>query len=55
MTTSELRNRINEMTKKEFITMRDELENNWNESKRPLMNILSMGCINRFNTTLANI
>jgi hypothetical protein len=55
MTTSELRNKINEMTKEQFISMRDELENNWDESKRPFMQILSIGCINRFQTTLSKL
>ena len=55
MTTSELRNKINEMTKKDMASLRDELESNWNDSLRPLMQILSLGCINKYNTTLINL
>lgn len=43
------------MTKKEMIDYRDQLESNWDESKRPLMKILSLACINKFKTTLINL
>ena len=43
------------MTKQEFISYRDELENNWNETLKPLMRVLSLACINKFGTTLANL
>ena len=55
ITQIELRNKITEMTKLEMITLRDELENNWSDSLRPLMQILSLGCINKFGTTLSKI
>jgi hypothetical protein len=55
MKTSELRNKVSDMTKQEFINYRDELENNWNEDLRPLMNILALACINKFGTTLVNL
>ena len=54
-TQTELRNKVNEMTKVEMITLRDELENNWSDSLRPLMQVLSLGCITNFGTTLNNI
>ena len=52
ITDQELRKKVNVMTKSEMITLRDELENNWSESLRPLMEVLSLGCINNFGTTL---
>ena len=55
MTTTELRIRIAEMTKQDFINYRDELESNWNESLRPQMQMLSLACINKFGTTLVNL
>jgi hypothetical protein len=55
MTTSELRNKVSQMTKEEFVTMRDQLENNWNESLREQMQVLSLGCLNKFKTTLVNL
>ena len=35
-----------------MITLRDNLVSNWDESLRPLMNTLSLACINKFKTTL---
>ena len=55
MTAQELRTKVNGMTKVEFAAMRDELESNWSETLRPLMQILSLACINKFNTTLINL
>ena len=54
-TESQLRNKLPEMTKEEFIIIRDLLEKRWVASYRPLMLILSLGCINKFKTTLSNI
>ena len=54
-TQTELRNKVNEMTKAEMISLRDELENNWSDSLRPLMHILSLGCVKKFKTTLINL
>jgi len=54
-TPSELRNKIHGMTKLEMVNLRDELENNWDNSLRPLMQILSLGCITRFKITLSKI
>jgi len=55
MTTTELRTAVKEMTKQEFINLRDELESNWDNSLRPKMQILSLACINKFGTTLINL
>ncbi len=55
MTTSELRNKVEGMTKQDFINYRNELESNWDENLRPLMNILSLACINKFGTTLIKL
>jgi len=55
ITQAELRSKISNMTKQEFISLRDELESNWSESLRAEMSILSLGCINKFKTTLANL
>jgi hypothetical protein len=55
ITPRELREKVNAMTKSEITTLRDELENNWSESLRPLMEILSLRCINNFGTTLINL
>ncbi len=54
-TTSELRANVSSMTKPEMIALRDELESNWNESHKPLMAILCMGCINKFKTPLSKL
>jgi len=55
ITANELRTKVNGMTKEQFIQLRDELENNWSESLRPQMQILSLACINKFKTTLVNL
>ena len=54
-TPSELRANVSNMTKPEMIALRDELESTWNESYRPLMAILCMGCINKFKTPLSKV
>jgi len=54
-TQAELRAKISEMTKHEFIALRDELESNWDESYRPLMHLLSLKSITRFNTILSSL
>jgi len=54
-TEAELRVKISEMTKHEFIALRDELESNWSESYRTLMNLLSLKSITRFNTILSSL
>lgn len=55
MTTTELRNNASEMTKQQFINLRDKMENNWSETLRPSMQVLSLACINKFGTTLSNL
>ena len=54
-TQAELRVKVNEMTKHEFIALRDELESNWSESYRPLMNLLSLTSIIKFNIVLSSL
>ena len=54
-TQAELRAKISDMTKHEFIALRDELESNWNESYRPQMDLLSLKSITRFNTVLTKL
>tara|TARA_R110001632_G_scaffold14448_2_gene48711 strand:- start:459 stop:626 length:168 start_codon:yes stop_codon:yes gene_type:complete len=55
MTQSELRVRVGSMTKTEMISLRDQMEINWSDSLRPLMDILSLGCVNKFKTTLSRL
>jgi hypothetical protein len=55
MTQVELRIKVATMTSQEFIGYRDELESNWSEVKRPLMQILSLACIKRFGMTLVGL
>lgn len=55
MNEAKLRSEVKEMSKSQMINLRDQLESNWDESKRNMMMILSMGCINKFNTTLSNL
>jgi hypothetical protein len=55
MTTAQLREQANKMTKKEMIAQRDFMESNWSEFMRPSMQILSLACINKFETTLVNL
>jgi hypothetical protein len=38
-----------------MIELRDELENNWDESLRPLMDVLSLGCWNKFKTSISKL
>ena len=52
---TELRAIVKNMTKQEMILLRDNMESDWNNSLRPLMNILSLGCINKFNTTISEL
>jgi hypothetical protein len=54
-TEAQLRVKVSEMTKHEFIALRDELESNWSESYRPLMNLLSLTSIIKFNTVLTKL
>ena len=51
----ELRIKVTKMSKLEMIELRDELENNWDESLRPLMDVLSLGCWNKFKTTISKL
>ncbi len=44
-----------ELTKIDFITIRDEMESNWKESMRDAMQVLSLSCINRFGVTLSEL
>jgi len=55
MTAYDLRKNINKMTREEIIAQRDFIETNWNEGMRESIRILSLACINRFNTTLSNL
>ncbi len=55
ITATELRNKIDGMNELEVISLRDELENNWSESLRPIMKILSLGSIKNFNKTLSSL
>ena len=55
MNEAKLRLEAKEMTKSQMIYLRDELESNWDESKRNMMIILSMACINKFKTTLSSL
>jgi len=55
MTTTELRNNTSEMTKEQFINLRDKMENNWKETLRPSMQVLALTCINKFGITLSNL
>ena len=55
MNEAKLRSEVKEMSKSQMINLRNQLESNWDESKRNMMMILSMGCINKFNTTLSNL
>lgn len=55
MNEAKLRSEAKEMTKSQMINFRNELESNWDESKRNMMMILSMACINKFKTTLSNL
>lgn len=54
-TEAELRVKVSEMTKHEFIALRDELESNWSESYRPIMNLLSLTSIIKFNIVLSSL
>lgn len=55
MNASKLRKGIRNMSKDEMISLRDHMERNWTDSLRPLMDILSLGCINKFKTTISRI
>ena len=55
MRISTLRSQVNTMPKAEFISLRDKLETNWSEDKRPLMQVLSLGSLKRFKITLAEL
>jgi hypothetical protein len=54
-TAEELRVAVKGMTKEEMIILRDKLESNWSNNLRPIMQILSLGCINKFNVTLVSL
>lgn len=55
LTESQLRNQLESMTIEQMIELRDSLENNWNESLRPLMMILSKGCYNKFGKLISSL
>jgi len=55
LTATELRIKIKDMSKVEMINLRNELESNWDSSLKPLMEILSLACINKFKTTLIKL
>ena len=52
---TELRSKVGQMTKPEMAILRDELESNWSETLRPLMDILALGCISKFKTTITRL
>lgn len=52
---SDLRNKMTNMTNNEFVELRDYMEANWISSMRPVMQVLSLGCIGRFNTKLVDM
>ena len=52
---TQLRSTVMVMSKNEMISLRDQIESNWTNSLRPLMNILSLGCIKKFNTTISKL
>lgn len=54
-TESNLRENAGSMTLAEMKNLRDQLEKNWTNELRGLMQILSMACINKFNVTLSSI
>ncbi len=54
-TATQLRNEVMTMTLQEITNLRDELESNWSNELRDVMNVLSLACIKRFNKTLSNI
>ena len=55
MTTAQIKEMANKMTKSEMIAQRDFMENNWKEFMREPMQALSLACINKFGTTLVNL
>jgi len=61
MTAKELRENIHKMSKVEMIQYRDMLEEkwesgiHWKNNHDAQMKILSLGCINKFNTTLSRL
>ena len=55
MKAQELRIKAQELTQEEMKNLRDELEANWDESKREIMQILSLACINKFKRTLSSL
>ncbi len=54
-TEMQVRIKLNIMTKEEFIIIRDLLESNWSEKLRSTMQILSLGCLNRFKIKLSEL
>ena len=61
MTAKELRENVHKMSKVEMIQYRDMLEAkwesgvHWKNNHETQMKILSLGCINKFNTTLSRL
>ena len=55
MNATELRNKIATMTKNEMVELRDFMESRWSEKMREAMQVLSLGCINKFGTTISNL
>lgn len=55
MEAQKLRETVQEMTREEMAAARDSLEANWNESKRPQMNLLNLACIKKFGCTISTL
>ena len=55
ITATELRRKAMTITLDEMINLRNELECNWSNELRPIMSVLSLACIKRFNKTLSSI
>jgi len=61
MTAEELRKNVHKMSKVEMIQYRDMLEEkwesgvHWKNNHETQMKVLSLGCINKFNTTLSRL
>jgi len=55
MNATELRNKIATMTKKQMVELRDFMESRWSEKMRESMQVLSLGCINKFGVTISNL
>ena len=55
MNATQLRAKADKMTKIEMTEMRDFMEPKWTNSMHEAMQVLSLACINKFNTTLSTL